>query len=77
MRSGRQPGIRGNFYRAIREGRVLQYDKTKRADLPVNAQTVSLSIITASALNQNIARFRKEVNTFRRENRIDYSRREP
>ncbi len=60
---------------AIKDGRVLDYNAKKRDDLSVIAESAGLGNITKSSLKTNLARFRKEVNSFREKNKISYSRR--
>lgn len=58
---------------ALNKGRLLSLDKEKmRAYMPVIADLTRVGNIADSALAGNIARFRKEINTFREKNRIDY-----
>ena len=58
---------------ALKNGRLLSMDKEKmRAYMPVIADLTRVGNIADSALADNIARFRKEINAFREKNRIDY-----
>lgn len=50
---------------AIKEQRVIDYDKNKRDDLSVIAQTTSLGNITTSSLEHNLSQFKKEINSFK------------
>ena len=59
--------------KAINSDRVLSFDKEKRADLTVNAKATRLGIISDTALMKNVSRFKKFVNRFRTENKINYS----
>lgn len=59
--------------KAIDEGRLLDYDKTKKDDLSVIAQTTSLGNITESSLYKSLAQFKKEINSFKEKNKIKYS----
>ena len=51
-------------------GRVLDYNAKKRDDLSVIANPAGVGNITESSLITNLARFRKEVNSFREKNHI-------
>lgn len=58
---------------ALNKGRLLSLDKEKmRAYMPVIAGLTRVGNIADSALIDNIARFKKEVNIFRDKNGIDY-----
>ena len=58
---------------AVRNGKVLSYDKEKMRDyLSVIANHTRVGNITSKSLADNIARFRKFVNEFREKNHIDY-----
>lgn len=48
--------------RENKDKRVIDFDKNKRGDLPVIAQTTSLGNITESSLNNNLSQFKKKVN---------------
>ena len=56
--------------------RVIDFDKNKRNDLSVIAQTTSLGNITESFLNYNLSQFKKEINRFKQNNNIQYQDRE-
>ena len=59
--------------KALKNGRLLSLDKEKmRAYMPVIADHTRVGNIADSALTDNIARFRKEINAFREKNHIDY-----
>ena len=60
---------------AVEDNRVIDYDKSKRADLSEVAQTTSLGSITESSLEHNLSQFKKEINTFKQKNRISYQSR--
>ncbi len=49
---------------AIKDKRVIDFNKNKRGDLSVIAQTTSLGNITESSLNNNLSQFKKEINSF-------------
>ena len=57
---------------AIKENRVLDFNKKRESDLSVIAQSAGLGNITRSSLNKNLAQFKKEVNRFREKNNIRY-----
>lgn len=58
---------------ALKKGRILSLDREKmRAYMPVIAGLTRVGNIADSALADNIARFRKEINAFREKNHIDY-----
>lgn len=61
---------------AVKDGKILFYDKKKRDYLSVNPETISLSVVTEQSLERNIARFRAEVNAFKKRNKIYYSTRD-
>lgn len=61
---------------AVKDGKILFYDKKKRDYLSVKPETISLSVVTEQSLERNIARFRAEVNAFKKRNKIYYSARE-
>ena len=50
---------------AINDGRVIDFNKEKRAYMPVIAGLTRVGNIADSALADNIARFRKEIKAFR------------
>lgn len=52
---------------------MIDYDKTKKDDLSVIAQTTSLGNITESSLYKSLAQFKKEINSFKEKNKIKYS----
>lgn len=58
---------------AVEQGRVLDFDTTKRESLSVIAKQARLGNITADSLAKSIAQFKKEINRFREENKINYS----
>lgn len=60
---------------AIKQGRVIDFDKNKRADLTEVAQTTSLGSITVSSLEHNLSQFKKEINSFKAKNKISYQSR--
>ena len=60
---------------AVEDNRVIDYDKSKRADLSEVAQTTSLGSITESSLEHNLSQFKKEINSFREKNIISYQSR--
>lgn len=45
--------------------RVIDFNKKKRNDLSVIAQTTSLGNITESFLNYNLSQLKKEINSFK------------
>lgn len=60
---------------AIKEKRVLSFDKKTRDYLSVKAKTTSLGIITDKSLTDNTTAFRAEINRFKEKNKISYQRR--
>lgn len=58
---------------AVKENRVVDYNKEKRTDLSVIAQHTRLGNITERSLNSSLSEFRKKVNSFREKNKITYS----
>lgn len=57
---------------AIKEGRVLDFNKKERSSLSVIAQPAGLGNITDASLKKNLAQFQKEVKRFRESNHIRY-----
>lgn len=57
---------------AVKNGKVISYNKEISDGLPVIAQRSQLGNITASSLNKNVAQFQKEVKDFRAKNKIYY-----
>ena len=57
---------------AIKEKRVIDFDKKKRGELSEVAQTTSLGSITESSLNKSLSQFRKEINSYKNKNNIQY-----
>ena len=72
-KAGIRDGYAEMIQKAIDTRKVLQFDKEKKGNLSVIAHAVNMGNITASALNINVAQFKKEVNAFRQKNRINYS----
>lgn len=59
---------------AVNSGNVLDFDRKKlRADLPVIAQDTTLGNVTDSALKKRVSQFQKDVNRFKKDNKIYYS----
>ncbi|MBR6781923.1 MAG: hypothetical protein IKM33_01835 [Clostridia bacterium] len=58
---------------AVDEGRVLIYNKKMRDTLSVIAHHARMGNITEASLKDNIAQFRKKVNSFKEKNKIFYS----
>ena len=58
---------------AIKNKKVLLIDKKIRADVPVTAKRTSLGSVTTSALEKNVAQFKREVKAFKEKNKIRYS----
>ena len=54
---------------------ILILDKKKRDDLSVIAQTTSLGNITTSSLKHNLSQFKKEINSFKTNNKMSYQSR--
>ena len=57
---------------AIKDGRVLDYNKKERGNLSEVAQPAGLGDITDASLKENLAQFRKEVKRFKESNNIRY-----
>lgn len=58
--------------RAVQDGRVIDFNKKMRDALSVIANPAGVGNITDSSLSDNLARFRKEIKSFREKNHIDY-----
>ncbi len=61
---------------AIKDGRVLDYNKKERGNLSEVAQPAGLGDITDASLKENLAQFQKEVKRFKESNNIRYQLRE-
>ncbi|MGM9587931.1 MAG: hypothetical protein ACI3VA_10640 [Candidatus Limivicinus sp.] len=59
--------------KAVESGKIISFDKERRAELSVIAQQARLGNITDSTLEKNIAQFQKEIKDFKEENNIRYS----
>lgn len=57
---------------AVKEGRVLDFNKKERSSLSEVAQSAGLGDITDASLKKNLAQFQKEVKQFRESNNIRY-----
>lgn len=57
---------------AIKDGRVLDYNKKERGNLSEVAQPAGLGDITDASLKKNLAQFQKEVKRFKEGNNIRY-----
>lgn len=57
---------------AIKDGRVLDYNKKERDNLSEVAQPAGLGDITDASLKENLAQFQKEVKRFKESNNIRY-----
>ena len=57
---------------AIKDGRVLDYNKKERGNLSEVAQPAGLGDITDASLKENLAQFQKEVKRFKESNNIRY-----
>lgn len=57
---------------AVKEGRVLDFNKKERSNLSEVAQSAGLGDITDASLKKNLAQFQKEVKQFRESNNIRY-----
>jgi hypothetical protein len=57
---------------AVKEGRVLDFNKKERSSLSEVAQSAGLGDITDASLKKNLAQFQKEVKRFRESNNIRY-----
>ncbi len=56
---------------AIKEHRIISYNKEMSADLPVIAQLAWLGNVTESSLNDNVVQFRKEDYDYLHEGQIE------
>lgn len=66
-------GYVGVVNEALKNGRILSLDKEKmRAYMPVIADLTRVGNIADRTLMDNVARFRKEIKSFREKNHIDY-----
>lgn len=61
---------------AIKEKRVIDFDKKKRGELSEVAQTTSLGSITESSLSKSLSQFKKEINSYKNKNNIQYQDRQ-
>ena len=59
---------------AVENGKVIGYNKEISDGLPVIAQRSRLGNITESSLNINLSQFRKNVNDFKKKNKINYQK---
>lgn len=59
---------------AVENGKVIGYNKEISDGLPVIAQRSWLGNITESSLNNNLSQFRKNVNDFKKKNKINYQK---
>ena len=57
---------------AVKDGRVIDFNKEMRDDLSVIANPAGVGNITESSLANNLSRFLKEIKSFREKNNIDY-----
>ena len=57
---------------AVKEGRVLDFNKKERSSLSEVAQSAGLGDITDASLKKNLAQFQNEVKQFRESNNIRY-----
>ena len=57
---------------AVKDGRVIDFNKEMRDDLSVIANPAGVGNITESSLATNLSRFLKEIKSFREKNNIDY-----
>ena len=75
--AGGRVGLLDIIENAIKDGRVISFDKEKRDYLSVNTKATSLGIITEQSLANNIARFRNEIKAYKEKNKITHSARTP
>lgn len=59
---------------AVENGKVIGYNKEISDGLPVIAKRSRLGNITESSLNNNLSQFRKNVNDFKKKNKINYQK---
>lgn len=57
---------------AVKDGRVIDFNKEMRDELSVIANPAGVGNITDSSLADNLARFLKEIKSFKEKNRISY-----
>lgn len=78
------PGMRSILDKAVANDRIISFDRAKWDDLwekitranPSGTGNHSMVTgVTDNALTNNVAQVRKEINSFRQENKIDYSMR--
>ena len=60
---------------AVKDGKVIDFDKKMRDTLSVIAEQARLGDITETSLANSLAQFRKEIKTFKEKNKISYSER--
>ena len=72
---GGRTGLVEMIDNAVSDGRIISYDKTMRDHPTVNTKTTSLGIVSEKSLTANLARFQKEINTFKENNSIRYQQR--
>ena len=75
--NGGRVGLLDIVENAVKDRRVISFDKEKRDYLSVNTKATSLGIITEKSLEDNLAHFRKEIKAFKEKNKINYSTRDP
>lgn len=74
--SGGRVGLLDIVENAVKDRRVISFDKEKRDYLSVNTKATSLGIITEKSLEDNLAHYRKEIKAFKEKNKINYSTRD-
>ena len=57
---------------AVKDGRVIDFNKEMRDELSVIANPAGVGNITDSSLTDNLTRFPKEIKSFKEKNRISY-----
>ena len=72
IEDGGRAGLVDVIDNAVNENRVISFNKKMREHLSVNTKATSLGIITEKSLADNLAQFRKEINSFREKNKINY-----
>ena len=65
-------GIADVIRNAVREKRVISFDKKMRDYLTVKTKEASLGIISEQSLADNLSQFLKEIKSFKEKNRIFY-----
>ena len=68
--NGGRVGLLDIVENAVKDRRVISFDKEKRDYLSVNTKATSLGIITEKSLEDNLAHFRKEIKAFKEKTKL-------